>query len=241
MLAYFKTYYAPNNALAVLVGDFDPAAALALIARYFGPIPPQPIPQVAITAEPEQRGERRVTVEFDARPQLVIGYHIPALGHPDTYALTVLGSLLAEGRTSRFYKGLVEGRAIALSVSGGATVQPYPGIFSILAAPRAPHTPAEVERALYEEIERIVEEPPAERELLKVRNQTDAELIQALDSNSGIAEEVGDAHALTGDWRYLLESRRRIKAVTAADVQRVAREYLTASKRTVITLVSPAK
>ena len=241
MLTYFKTYYAPNNALAVLVGDFDPAEALALVTRYFGPIPPQPIPKVLITAEPEQRGERRVAVEFDARPQVLIGYHIPALGHPDTYALSVLASLLGDGRTSRFYKGLVEGRGIALSASTYVTPQPHPGLFSILASPRAPHTTAEVERAIDEEIDRIVKEPPTERELLKVRNQTDAELIQELDSNAGIASEVGDAQALTGDWRYLLESRRRIKAVTAAEVQRAARQYLTAAKRTVVTLVPPAR
>jgi predicted Zn-dependent peptidase len=238
---YFKTYYAPNNAVAVLVGDFDPAEALALITRYFGPIPPQPILPVPITAEPEQRGERRVTVEFDARPQVVIGYHAPAVGHPDTYPLSVLAAILGEGRTSRLYKGLVEGRGIALSANCYWGAQQHPGLFNILAVPREPRTTAEIERAVYEEIERIVKEPPTERELLRVRNQTDAELIQALDSNAGIAEEVGDAHALTGSWRYLLEARRRLKAVTAADVQRVARQYLIPSKRTVITLVPPAK
>ena len=237
LAAYFRAYYAPNNAVAVLVGDLDPDATLAIIARYFGPIPAQPLPRPAITAEPEQRGERRVSVEFDAQPQVLIGYHLPALGHPDTYALSVLGSLLATGRTSRFFRALVEGKGLALSVNGGAGIQQHAGLFTIYGVPRAPHTTGALEEVIYAELGRLVAEAPSEGELLKVRNQIDVSLLRSLASHASLAAQLGNVQALTGNWRGMLESRRWMKAVTATDVQRVARQYLTPARRTVVTLV----
>jgi predicted Zn-dependent peptidase len=234
--AFFRTYYAPNNAVAALVGDLDPEAALALLARYFGPIPAGPIPRPTITAEPEQRGERRVTVEFDAQPQLLMGYRIPGLGHPDTDALRVLGWLLASGRTSRFHRALVEGRGLALSVSAGAQVLQREGLFTIYGVPRAPHAAGALEAGIEDALARLAAEPPTERELTRVRNQVDVAMARTLASNAGLAAQLGNAQALAGTWRGWFESRGRMRAVTAEDVQRVARQYLTAARRTVVTL-----
>jgi len=236
-LRYFKTFYDPSNVVLVLVGDLDPERTVQIIEEQFGSIPPQPLPELSITQEPPQRGERRVSVRFDAQPRLMIGYHIPAMGHPDNYALQVAAALMGTGRTSRFYRGLVDGRRLASSIEVSVSPLRDPGLLTISATPLAPHTPEELEKEISAQIERLKEAAVADRELERVRNQLEADLVRSLRSNASLAAELGNAQAMTGDWRYILESRKRLKAVTAEDVQRVAKSYLTTDNRTVATLL----
>ena len=235
--AYFKTHYAPNNALAVLVGDLDPAEVIRVVEQYFGDLPAQPLPVPPRLEEPPQTGERRVRVEYPAEPSLLMLYQAPALGHPDTYAVAVLGSLLGEGRSSRLYKRLVEERRLATSVAAGPWFLQYAGLFMIQATPRAPHTADEVEAAISEEIARLAADPPTPREMLKVRNQAEVEAVGQLASNAGLASQLGNAWALTGDWRTLFTDREKLQAVTAEEVRDAAQNYLVPRRRTVAALI----
>ncbi|MEE8240076.1 MAG: pitrilysin family protein [Nitrospirales bacterium] len=240
---FFKTYYSPSNAVVAIVGDIDPQEVMALIKRTFGRIPAGRTPPRVVTVEPSQRGERRLEVEFDAEPMLFIGYHKPSLEHPDDFVFDVIDSLLSNGVTSRLYHRVVREKRLATSIGTRSSVPGAraPNVFMVSAVPLAPHTTAEVEKAIYEELERLKTEPASARELQKVLNNLDAGLIRSLRSNSGLASQLAYFQVVAKDWRYLLEARERIAAVTPEDVQRVARQYFTKSNRTVATLVKPEK
>ncbi len=236
---FFKTYYGPSGATVALVGDINPKEVIDLLERTFGVIPPAPPPPPVVTVEPPQRGERRVEVEFDAEPMLLIGYHKPGIGHPDDVVFDVIDAVLSDGVTSRLYSRLVREKRLAASVM---TDTNYPGVrapnlFVISATPLAPHTAAEVEAAIYEELERLKTEPVTPQELEKVLNNLDASLVRSLRSNSGLASQLAFYQTVAGDWRYILDARDRIAKVTPEDIQRVATQYLKKSNRTVATLV----
>lgn len=241
--AYFRQYYAPNNATAMLVGDLDPAEVEKLAKKYFGRIRAQEPPPAVVTVEPEQKGERRVIVEFDANPQVLMGYHVPVAPHPDAYAVQVLVAVLGQGRTSRLYKKIYEELELTsepphVSTEPGAKM---PNLFYIECAPRHPHTTEEVEQAIYGEIEAIKREPPAERELQRIWNRIDAQMVRSLGSNYGIAFQLGFSELIRGDWRTYLTDIERVKAVTPEQVSRVAEKYLGPANRTVATLVKIEK
>ena len=240
--AFFKTYYGPNNATVAIVGDIQPKEVIALIEQTFGKIPAAPPIPALVTEEPPQRGERRVEIEFDAEPALAIGYHKPTIGHPDDFVFDVIDEVLTEGVTSRLYSALVRDKRLAASVLSDTN---YPGVrapnlFVIAATPLAPHTTAEVESAIYEELERLKTEPISTKEFERVLNGLDADLVRSLRSNSGLASQLAFYQTVAGTWRYVLNARARIAAVTPADVQRVASQYLTKPNRTVGVLVKKA-
>jgi predicted Zn-dependent peptidase len=237
--AFFKAYYGPSNATIAIVGDINPKDAITLIEHTFGTIPASPSQPQVVTVEPPQRGERRVEVEFDAEASLVIGFHKPALGHPDDYVFDVIDALLSDGLTSRLYANLVREKRLAASVNSDANFPGVrsPNLFVLNATPLAPHTTAEVEAAIYAEIERLKTEPVSAKELEKVLNNLDADLVRALRSNGGLASQLALYQTVAGDWRYVLKARDKIAAVTPVDIQRVAAQYFTKSNRTVATLV----
>ena len=237
--AFFKTYYGPGRATIAIVGDINPKEVIALIEQTFGTIPAAPPPPQIVTVEPPQRGERRVEVEFDAEPSVAIGYHKPALGHADDYVFDVIDAVLSDGLTSRLYTKLVREKRLAASIGSDGN---YPGVrapnlFILTATPLAPHTTAEVEAAIYEELERLKTEPVSAKELEKVVNNLDADLVRALRSNGGLASQLALFQTVAGDWRYVLKSRDKIAAVKPTDIQRVAAQYFTKSNRTVAMLV----
>lgn len=235
MLAYFRRYYAPNNLVVVLVGDLREAEVRQEMAEHFGRIPRQPEPPPVFTQDTPPVGERRIEVVHEAKPQLLIGYPGPPAGHPDQYALEVLGAVLSMGRTSRLHRSIVE-PGLAVSASAGMFNRALGNLFLLSAVPQAPHASSEVEVALERELRRLVEEPVEAWELDKVRNNLEADFIRSLDSPMGVAAVLAQAEAFQGTWRNF-DERERYAAVTAADVQRVAREYLARERRTVATLV----
>ncbi|HEU4437459.1 MAG TPA: pitrilysin family protein [candidate division Zixibacteria bacterium] len=235
---FFKQYYAPNNAIMAIVGDIKADEVFAMMTRYFEDIPPFPEPpRPVFTDEPTQEGERRGEVEFEANPLLAIGYMAREIAHPDNEVLDVAAAVLSQGRTSRLYKKIVEEKKLAVNISADNSPSRYPDLFYITATPLAPHTPAEIEAAVYEELERLKTEPVSQWELDKVKNQLDANFIRSLSSNTGIAFGLVEVTALVGDWRYLLQNIENMKKVTPDDIMRVAQKYFTKSNRTVVTLV----
>jgi predicted Zn-dependent peptidase len=240
VLQYFKTYYSPNNAVVVIVGDIQPDKTVALMEKYFGRIPAQTLPPRHITDEPEQLGERRVVVRFDAQPDLMMGYHIPASGADDTYALDVMGSILTGvtrgSRTGRLYRSLVLDKKVALSASAGANTSLYPNLFLFSVTPAPGKSTAEVEKAVYEEIEKLQKELPTAEEMERVRNSVDASMIRALRSNMGVARMLASVEHEAGDWKYIYKDIEKSKAVTAEQVREVARKYFKSENRTVAEL-----
>jgi predicted Zn-dependent peptidase len=231
---FLHKYYAPNNTVVAIIGDIDPQQTIALVEKYFAAIPPgTPVAPVAVD-EPLQAGERHTEVIGDAEPELLIGFHKPTLPSGDDNVFDVIDMLLANGKTSRLYKKLVEEKQVVTDVS--TAVVPgsiYPNLFIISATPRAPHTVKEAEEAIYTELERLKNEPVTERELQRIRNNLEATEIRSMGSNGGLAYRLTEYEATAGTWRYFFEHRQKVFKVTPDDVMRVARKYLVRENRTV--------
>ena len=238
--AFRKAHYVPSNVVATLVGDVDPAVVDRLARRYFAPIAAAPAAPGVGTLEPEQAGERRVQVLFDAEPQIMLAYHKPALGSPDDPTYEIIDSLLTGGRTSRMFRRLVIDEQVAVSLSTfEAPGRRYPNLFVFSAAPRAPHGVADVEKSLLAELDRLVAEPPTAAEMEKIRNQVRADNIYALRTNAGLAEQLSLFETITGDWRNLEKREAALLAVTPEQVVAVAKRTFTAKNRTVAILERP--
>jgi predicted Zn-dependent peptidase len=231
---FLKRYYAPNNAIIAIVGDIEPVKTIAMVEKYFGQIPPgTSVPPVAVE-EPPQQGEKRIEVIGDAGAELLVGFHKPTIPHPDELVFDVIDMLLSDGRTSRLHKKLVVEKQLVTGVgSFSAPGHRYPNLFIISATPRQPHTVAEVETALYEELERLKNEPATERELQQILNKLEYEESRQMTSIGGLARNLTEYEAITGSWRYLIEHRKEIAQVKPEDIQRVAKKYLTRSNRIV--------
>lgn len=239
---FLRRYYAPNNAVVAVVGALDPKAVIAMVERYFGGIPPgTPVPEIAAREE-EPRGERRVEVIGDAEPEVVIGFRKTALGAPDDEVFDIIAAILGQGRTSRLYRTLVLQRQLAADVAVfGAPGSRYPGLFVLHAVPRSPHTAAEVEQALLEELERLKKEPVSARELQRILNRLEFEEARRMGTNGGLARNLSEYEAVTGSWRFLTTYRAKAEKVTPADIQRVATAWFTRENRIVGTLVKKEK
>lgn len=242
MAAFYRTYYAPNNAFIVVAGDFASEEILSRVRETFGKIPRGPEPPPVGLTEPPQRGERRVLLKQEAElPALMMNYHAPNLGHEDSYALDVLEMILSRGRTSRLYRDLVYDRRIARSAwAGYHRVSIDPTTFTIGAQAMPGKDAAELEAAIDEVIAGVRDGGVTRAELDKARNQVAAAFLFAQESNSGQAMRIG-FHELTGGWRRMNEYLQGIQGVTADDVRRVARQYLDRDRRTVGILVPQAR
>jgi len=236
---YYRARYGPNNATAIIVGDVDFEDVRDFAEEYFGPIERgEDLPYIT-SAEPQQHGERRLVVREDAKPTLMIGYHVPKAPHPDSFVLEVLDAVLSQGRTSRFYRHIYDEKGLTREapsswIGPGNMLDP---LFVVSADPKDPHTLEEIEAALLEELEIVKTEPVTMRELERVWNSNDAELVRALQSNYGIAFNVGFYHVMRGDWRLIYEDMERMRQVTPEDIMRVAETYFTEENRTVGWLV----
>lgn len=231
---FFRDYYGPQSAIVAIVGDIDTKAVIALVERYFGSIPPGRQPQPVTAEEPKQGGERRIELIAESQPTLMIGFHKPAICSPDDYVFDVMSTILGHGRTSRLYRKLVIETQIATDLAVfDAPGSRYPNLLVISAYPRAPHTVREVEQAVLTELERLKNEPVSERELQRVLNGIEFEEARRMGANGGLARNLTEFEALTGSWRYMTEYRRRVAAVTPADIRRVANDYFTRENRMV--------
>jgi predicted Zn-dependent peptidase len=231
-LDYFAVNYAPNNVTACLVGDFDPARARQLADLYFGRLKRNPQKQPPVrTREVEQMAEKRMVAYAETNPEVEIRYHSVADGHVNEPALVVLGALLS-GKTGRLYKSLVLDQKIANSVTAGQNGMKWEGYFSMNGVAKPGSAPETVEQALYKEMEKLQKEKVDDRELQKVKNQFAADNYRRLESRFLLMLQILMADSNRG-WQSFNEDPKRIAAVTADDVQRVANLYFKPENRAV--------
>jgi predicted Zn-dependent peptidase len=235
--AFFRTYYAPNNAVLSMVGNFKIEKALALIEKYFADIPAQEPPSAPDMSEPEQQAERRkiLTDDFAQTPRMDIVYKIPPGNTPDWYALEMLGRVLSSGTSSRLYQKFVKEKELALSVSADASERRGPSTFwfGVMARPNA--NLGELERLLLEEIARVQEVLVTDAELSKIRMQLRRQRAQQLYSTRARANALGHFAVYYNDANLINDVWKNYQQVSSADLQRVARKYFTPSNRTVVT------
>ncbi|MBZ0267049.1 insulinase family protein [bacterium] len=238
---WFRVYYAPNRMTLVLVGDVDPEGAYELTKEYFGDIPAQEPPTPLETFDIEKKGMRRVEVEYDAEPQILMGFPKHCVPHPDDAALHVVSNILAGGKSSRMERNLVNERQIASSIDIDHETpgNRWDNLIMIQGLPRAPHTAAELEAAIWDELEALKRDGVTERELAKAKNGIKASRVRDFTSNLSLAIDMAVFNATHGDWRTMLEADRAVEAVTREDVQRVARATFRRNRSVVATLVEP--
>jgi zinc protease len=232
---FYDTYYVPNNALLVAVGDFDAGALLERVRVVFGSIPRGAAPPAVTAVEPPQLGERRVSVRrASARlPSVSIAYHVPNHASADAPVLELLSAVLSEGRASRLYRKLVYEQQIALDAGGDyAFGSRDPNLFWFYATLQPGQSPEQIEQALLKEIEALKTEPVPDEELARAKNQIEAAFVWAQDSIHSRASNLA-RFELMGSWRLLDRFVPAIRAVTAADLQRVARTYFSLDARSV--------
>lgn len=241
--SFFKTYYAPNNAVLTLVGDFNTADALKKIKQSFESIPRQPDPPPVDMTEPEQKAERRATVDdaLARLPQVDIAFKTLPGNTPDFYALQVLSASLQSGQSSRLYQTLVKDKQLVTSVGGFADEKRGTGAFYISATLKPGIKTADVEAAIYDEIARLQKEGIADWELDKAKNNTRRGFINGLQSSLSRAIQIGVWTVYYNDPNLINTRLDKVSAVTKADVQRVANKYLTAANRTVVITMPKAK
>ena len=234
---FFRTYYAPNNAVLSLVGDFKTDVALDLIIKYFEDIPAQAPPSPPAMTESSQNSERRKSIEdaFAQTPRLDMVYKIPAGNTADWYALDVLGHVLSSGVSSRLYQKFVKGKELALSAYADAGERRGPSLFwlSVMARPGADL--AEIEKLLGDELVRLQIEPVADWELKKVQMQLRRQRAERLYSTRSRANALGHFAVYYGDPQLINTIWRKYESITKADLQRVARLYFKDVNRTVVT------
>ncbi|MEJ5308808.1 MAG: pitrilysin family protein [Anaerolineae bacterium] len=239
---YYRTYYAPNNAILAIAGDFNAGEIERITERYFGGIEAGPQIPTVTAVEPPQRGERRVVVEGAGQTDyLNVAFHIPAARHQDFFALTVLNAVLAgasgflvgggvTNHTSRLYQALVD-KEFAIDINGGLMTTVDPGLYQLTATVWPGRPLAEVEATLWAEIERLQESPVTQAELEKAQQQARALFAYASESTTHQAFWLGYSE-IFADYAWFTHYLDNLAAVTTDDVQRVAQTYLRTQNRT---------
>jgi len=239
---WYRTWYAPNNATLVVVGDVDPEAVFALAEKHFGPLEPESIPQPKRRSEPVQRGEKQILVKAPANePYLILGYKATALGQVEDewepYALEMLASVLDGGSSARFSRDLVRGSRVA--ASAGADYSAFtrlPGMFLIDGTPAKGRSVEDLEHALLAQVERVRKEPVDASELERIRTQLIAAKVYELDSVYSQAMQLGSLETVGLGWPLADQYVEHLSRVTPEQIQAVARKYLTADNLTVARL-----
>jgi len=233
---FFRVYYAPNNAVLVVVGDIEPRDALVKVKKYFGDIPRQPAPPAVNITEPDHEKERRKTLEDQlARlPRYQAVYNVPPGNTPDSYALQVLAGVLSTGRSSRFYQHLVSDKQLAVNVFAFNQGRRGPGLFSVTATPRPGVKVEDLEKAVDEEIEAVKKDGITAQELEKVRTQILRQQIQTRSSSLFLATSIGSYTVYYNEPGLVNTAYGKLSAVTAEQVQQAARKYLVPAHRSVV-------
>ena len=232
---FYKIYYVPQNMVGAVVGDIDIEQTKKILDRYFGSLPAGNTPPPVRFEEPPQKGERRVAVKYEARDQMMMGYHKPTLPRREDYVFDLIAEIFCEGRTSRLHQALVEKKKIAQSVDcdAGSPGARFDNLFFVYASALGSHSPQELEKAIDVEIERLKREPVTAEELERARNQIVSSRLFKMKSNLGLAEALTYFEAVAGDWRYLLKHEEVLKTIDPQEIQDVAKRYLNKDNRTV--------
>ena len=237
--AFYRTFYAPNNATIVIAGDVDEAAALRLVREHYGHQRAARIPEERHIAEPAQRAERRVTLRRPTPSEkLQLGYRAPAFGERDHVVLSVLHEVLLGGRSSRLFRKLVSDGELAVEARGSVAPFRDEGLYEVWISMREGHGAGEALAILDAEFARVRDEPVTTAELEKAKNRLELAFLQGMETASGKAEQLGFYETVLGDPRRIFGRLEDTRRVTAADVQRVARRVFDARRRTTV-LVLP--
>lgn len=241
--AYFKKYYGPSNLTVGIVGDVKAEEVFEMAKLYFGRIPGGPKPEPVRTKEPEQWGERRIIVEAQSQPIMIVGYQRPSVRHPDSPAMDALANILGQGRSSRMYEVLVKEKKVAVAVMGlnGFPGEKFSNLIAVYAVPAMGHTSAECLELIDKEIEKIKTEEVTPEELTKYKRNTIKSFLDQMKSNSRMAALLTYADVVLGSWQEVFDQVEEINAVTAEDVRRVAETYLVQKQRTVGEIIPEKK
>jgi len=235
---YFRVHYAPNNATLILVGDFKPDRAIALISKAYGSITAPPAPPAVVRDEPEQQGERRAVLKRAAQlPAVVLAYHVPATSADDVFALDLLQIVLGEGESSVLTRKLVYEKELATRVEVQNIWRIDPSLFVVYAEAKPGVTIGTLESALAAEVESLGRQEVADTALQKAKNIRTTTEVKALKTNGGKAEQLGLFETYFGAYTKLFTVLKSYEAMTKADLQKAAARYLRPDNRTVVTLV----
>ncbi len=241
--AFFKTFYRPDNATLIVVGDFDTKQLDGWVDKYFGrvPKPDQPLPRVTVK-EPARTAEKRFTETGPnvPLPAVAITYLAPPVASDDAYALRVAESILGNGESSRLYQSLVYKQQVAAQAFAQADLREDNGLFIFGAILASEKLPAEAEKALLAELKRVQDEPVTPAELEKAKSQLLTNIIRERETSNGKADALGRAVILLGDAQRVNTDVAKLQSVSAADVQRVMKKYFTDTNRVVITYQAEA-
>jgi zinc protease len=231
---YFHTYYAPNNCVVVVVGDVKLNWVKSLAERYLAPIPSGPKPRDIHTVEPEQKGEKEVFVKRDVpSPYLLFAYHVPQSGSDEYYALDLLESILSSGKTSRLYKSIVDEKQLAIDIGTNYDLAFDPIVMWVYAVANQNVKAEDLEKAILDEIDKVVKEGVADEELQKVKNQKLMNFYRRMETINGKANTIGNYELFFGDYKKLFSAPEDYAKVTKEEIQQVARKYFTEENRTV--------
>jgi len=235
---HFAMGYSPSNATMVVSGDVKAEEIFKLAEKFIEPIKSHTPPLAVTTREPEQSGERRVTVrKFGQLPILMFGYHVPQAASPDYYPLQVFETILFAGQSSRMYQRIVDKDQLGLFIESDLSFSFDPTLFTIVTQPKAGIRPEAVERAIYEELDRVKSQPVTDQELEKAKNILLANFYRQMKTINGKANTIGSYEVFFGDYNKLFTAAEEYKKVTKDDVKRVAQKYFSDKNRTVATLV----
>ena len=238
---HFEIGYSPSNATMVVTGDVTADQIFSLARKYIEPIPSHAPPPKVTTREPEQPGERRLVVrKFAQLPLLNVAYHIPETSGPDYYSLRVLQTILFSGQSSRMYRRIVDKDQLALFVRGNFSFAFDPTLLEIVCQPKAGTQPEAVEKAIYDEIEKVKTGSVSDKEIEKAKNILLAAFYRQMKTINGKASTLGSYEVFFGDYHKLFTAAEEYNKVTSEDVRQTAIKYLGEKNRTVATLVPEA-
>lgn len=241
-VAFYKTYYAPNNATIVIVGDVRVDDVLRRLRDAYGPIPPSIIPEEDTTPEPAQLDSREVVMEKPtASDKTLLGFHGPALGDADHPALCLLNEILFGGRASRLYRELVTTREVCTEIRGWVSTFRDPGLYEMYFTSRPGVPSADVMEHVDRELGRVKEELVADDELVRAKARLELGLVQSLETMSGKAEQIGFYDTVLGDPAAAFRRLEAYRRVTAGEIRTAARRYLKLDARTMIRVVPDTK
>ncbi|MDT7604970.1 MAG: zinc protease [Acidobacteriota bacterium] len=236
---FFRIYYAPNNAVLTIVGDFDPAGARALVEKYFATIPSQPAPPSVDVSEPPEVAARFESYpdRFAQLPALMLGWKSPVRRTPEFYALMLASDLLLEGESSRLYQKLVKGDESVVAVQGGVAERRGPSSLYLFAIPKPGRTTEEIRRTIQEEIRQLAEEGPGAEEMEKLRNNLLNDAVRGRQSTMYRAQMLAEYALYDGDPELLNTELESYLAVTPAEIRDATARYLATDNFSLIEVV----
>lgn len=238
IMNYYHTYYAPNNAVLVVVGDFNTGEMMKLVSKYYSPIKPGTPPLPVTTTEPEQLGAKRVEIRKEAQaPSFLMVYHAPKFMDPDYFSMSILETVMLGGESSRLYKRLVREEQLALEIGGGMDQNIDPYLFYFRIQPGVDSDLDKIEKVITEELEKVKKEGITDKELQKAVNNVKSNFYNTLQTIAGKANLIGNAELLAGDYSFMFTLVDSYQKVTAKMVQDAANKYFTDKNKTVGKLI----